>query len=438
MKILKLAIVVAFLLASVLPAFAIRQINFKQAMKLALENNKNLKMLRMDTELADYQVKEAYSAAMPVVTAMGSFSHNFEIPEVRFEIPGMGTFTFPQGQENNYYSAIDVQQPIWIAGKVGIALRIAKLYREISILGASQGESDLKMLVTQAFYGVILAKEFSDLAVNTEKQLNDYLKNVKSMFEQGVVSDYDRLRAEVEAANFRPQVLQAEEAFKTAKEALRIVIGLSQEEEFKATGGIEEISASDVDIERTIEEALKSRADYQMLGIQQQMLGELLTIEQRNQYWPNLFGSMTYSYLAQENDFKFGDYFWSDGLAVGLGIQIPLFDGFKTKNRIQQAKINIKKQDLLLGQVKDGIIFEIKTSAWKLQEATEKLRASRQAVAQAEKGYSIAEVRYSNGISTQIEVLDARLAETQAKIGELSALYELITAKAALNRAVGK
>jgi len=398
LKILKLAIVVAFLLASVLPAFAIRQINFKQAMKLALENNKNLKMLRMDTELADYQVKEAYSAAMPVVTAMGSFSHNFEIPEVRFEIPGMGTFTFPQGQENNYYSAIDVQQPIWIAGKVGIALRIAKLYREISILGASQGESDLKMLVTQAFYGVILAKEFSDLAVNTEKQLNNHLNNVKSMFEQGVVSDYDRLRAEVEAANFRPQVLQAEEAFKTAKEALRIVIGLSQEEEFEATGGIEEISASDVDIERTIEEALKSRADYQMLGIQQQMLGELLTIEQRNQYWPNLFGSVTYSYLAQENDFKFGDYFWSDGLAVGLGIQIPLFDGFKTKNRIQQAKINIKKQDLLLGQVKDGIIFEIKTSAWKLQEATEKLRASRQDVAEAEKGYSIAEVRYSNGI----------------------------------------
>ena len=438
MKFMKSAM--AFILFSVLilPAFAVRQIDFEQAMKLALENNKNLKMLKMDTEFADYQVKEAYSAAMPVVNAVGSFSHNFEIPEVRFEIPGMGTFTFPQGQENNYYSAIDVQQPIWIAGKVGIALKIAKLYREISVLGASQGESDLKLQVTQAFYGTILAKEFYNLAVNTEKQLNNHLMNVKSMFEQGVVSDYDRLRAEVEVANFRPQVVQAEEAWKTAKEALRIVMGLSPTDEFEPTGGIEKISVSDIDIDKTIEEAMNSRSDYQMLGIQQQMLSELLTIEQRNQYWPNLFASLSYSYMAQENDFKFSDYFWSDGLAVGVGIQIPLFDGFKTKNRVQQAKINIKKQDLILGQVKDGIIFEIKTAAWKLHEASEKLKASRVAVTQAEKGYSIAEVRYANGISTQIEVLDARLAETQAKIGELSALYELVTAKAALNRAVGK
>ena len=438
MKVMKTLIIFTLVLLFILPSYAARQIDFDEAMKLALENNKNLKMLKMDSDIADYQVKEAYSAAMPVVSAVGSFSHNFEIPEVRFEIPGMGTLTFPQGQENNYYSAIDVQQPLWIAGKVGIALKIAQLYKEISVLGVSQGEVDLKLQVTQAYYGTVLAKEFHMLATATEKQLNNHLNNVKSMFEQGIVSDYDRLRAEVEIANFRPQVVQAEEAWKTAKEALRIVMGLGPDDEFETVDEIAEIRASGVDVEKTIETAFSSRSDYKMLGIQQQMLDELLKIEERNQYWPNFFASLNYSVLAQENDFQFGDYFWSDGLAMGLSVQIPLFDGFKTKNRIQQAKINIKKSDLLIGQVQDGIRMEVKTSAWKLEKAMAKLKSSREAVSQAEKGFQIAEVRYANGISTQIEVLDARLAETQAKIGELSALFELITAKAALDRAVGK
>jgi outer membrane protein TolC len=74
---------------------------------------------------------------------------------------------------------------------------------------------------------------------------------------------------------------------------------------------------------------------------------------------------------------------------------------------------------------------------WKLEEASEKLQASQQAVQQAEKGYSIAEVRYQSGISTQVELLDARLSGTQAQISELSARYDLIVAKASLERAIG-
>jgi outer membrane protein TolC len=167
------------------------------------------------------------------------------------------------------------------------------------------------------------------------------------------------------------------------------------------------------------------------------MLKSVLKVEKRNQYWPSFYLSVNYQQQAQENNFEFDKYFWGEGLSAGISVVIPLFDGFKTHSRVQMAKVELKKFELTRGQVEDGIRMEVKTSAWKLNEAWDKLQASRKSVEQAEKGYAIAEVRYQNGISTQVELLDARLAETQAKISELSARYDLIVAKASLERAKG-
>ena len=173
------------------------EIDIDKAMELARERNRTLELLKMERKIADLQVKEAYSAALPTVNAVGSYSQYLKIPMIRVET-SFGTFDFPQGHTHNYYGSLKLEQPLWLAGKVGIALKIAKIYREISELGVAQGESDLKMQVTQAFYGAILAREYYDLTVATEAQIAKHFQDVEAMCEQGLASEFDRLRAEVE------------------------------------------------------------------------------------------------------------------------------------------------------------------------------------------------------------------------------------------------
>jgi outer membrane protein TolC len=307
----------------------------------------------------------------------------------------------------------------------------------VAELGVAQGECDLRLQVVQAFYGAILAKEYHQMMVDTKAQIESHLKNVQAMYEQGMVSEYDKLRAEVELANFSPQVTSAEEAWKMALEGLRMVLGLAPQDEFEPVGELAEITPKEVDINKAIDEAFSNRADYRQIGLRTQMLQQALKVEKRNQYWPSFFLSVNYQKQAQEKNLNFDEYFWGEGLSVGIACSIPLFDGFKTHNRIQMAKLNVHKAELMKSQAEDGIRIEIKQAVWKLEEASEKLQASQQAVQQAEKGYSIAEVRYQSGISTQVELLDARLSGTQAQISELSARYDLIVAKASLERAIG-
>jgi len=417
------------------------KIDFQKAMELAEENNRNLQLLRMDNKTADLQVKEAYSAALPVITAMGSYYYNFIIPELRTKFTMNGEdveFVMALEKVHNYYAAIDLKQPLWLAGKVGIGLRIAKIYREISELGVKQGESDLKLAVTQAFYGALVTDDFVELMNETMSQIQKHLANVKAMHEQGVIAEYDVLRAEVELANFEPQLTEAEEAHKLAIEGLRITLGLEPDTEFELVGEINDFVFEEVEMDEAVKYALMNRSDFKQLNSQKKMLDQLLKLEKRNQFWPNLFLTANLKRQAQEDDLEFDNYFWGDGLSAGVSIQIPLFDGFKTRSRIQQAKINLKKNEIMIDQVEDGIRMEVKTAVWDLQKAYEKLQSSRKAVQQAEKGYSIAEVRYASGISTQIELLDARLVNTQSSVNELYALFDLISAKAAYDRALGR
>lgn len=443
----RILLLILLIISIAFPAMAQTMvIDIDQAMELALENNKQLKMLKVDNDYANLQVKEAYSGAMPVVSAVGNYSRNFIIPEMvtDFVMTDSAGSSIPMslrmamGRENNFYGGITLDQPLWIAGKIGIAIKIAKIYRQISETGVEKGEKDLRLQVTQAFYGALLGKEYKRLTKDAEKQIESHLKDARAIYAEGLVSEYDLLRAEVELANFHPQVTAAVEAHKMALEGLRIVLGLAPDTEFEPAGELSEITPNDIELEEAVSAAKDSRADFRQLSLQKQMLDQLLMIEQRNLYWPSFFLSLSYTQQAQEDNFAFDDYFWGDGLAAAVSVSVPLFDGFKTKSRIQMAQINLKKSLLMNSQLEDGVRFEIISSMSRLNEARDKLSASRKAVQQAGKGYAIAEVRYQEGISTQVELLDARLAQTQAQTTELAARYDLILANASLRNAMGQ
>ena len=421
--------------------WALTKLDLQTAFELAYKHNRDLKLSKVNKQYADYQVKEAYSAAYPVVNAVGSYSRYILIPELvnDFEMNGeQMSFKMALGRENNFFGSLELQQPVWIAGKIGLGVKIAKIYRNIAEMGVEQTESDLKMKVVQSYYAVVMVKEFYQLALDTREQITNHLQNTQAMYQEGVVSEYDMLRAEVELANFQPQVTYAEEALKMAREGLRILLGLPPGEEIELTEQLEVEIPAEIEIDLAVEQALESRADYKQIDLQSEMLKNVFEIEKRSQFWPSFFLTMTYQMQAQEDNFKFNDYFWGEGLSAGVSVSIPLFDGFKTTNRIQMAKVDIKRNEIIKSQMEEGIRLEVKSAIWQLQQAVDNLEALKQAVIQAEKGYAIAEVRYANGLSTQVELLDARLAMTQAQISELSAKYDIIVAKAALDRALGK
>lgn len=412
-------------------------LSFQEAWELAQKGNAQIQSAQVQLEKAEAQIGEAWSGALPSLTAVGYYQRNFVIPEMVAEFGGQ-TMRIRLTQENLLNGAIELTQPLYAAGRVGLALQIAKLYHQNAEEQIAVSRAQTKVDVTRLYFGSVLAQEWEKVAAQTYAQMQDHLKQVEAMNREGLVSEYDLIRSRVQVSNFYPQVVNSQSAMKTASEALNIVLGLPKNQELELTDGLATFNPDVPGEDDLYGLAMQGRGEIRQLGLQDGMLRKLKTIEAHGVWWPNLALVGGYSLQAQEPDFDLNNYYWSENLYGGLALTIPLFDGFKASHRVQQVKADMKMLGLQREQLEKAINLEIIQAKSKLDEAQKNVEAQVEGVDLARKGLQIAETRYANGLATQLEVMDAQVALNQAQMNELNARYELITANAELQKAIGR
>ncbi|MCX6640465.1 MAG: TolC family protein [bacterium] len=429
------AVVAMLLLNSVLHAQPLK-LSFDQAWELAQKNNAQIQNAQIGLEKAKAQIGEAYSAALPSLSASAYYQRNFIIPEMEVDFGGSKqkiSFT----ERNMLNASVELSQPIYAAGRVGMALKIAKLYRKVSEEQIKLTDAQVKLTVTQLYFGSVVAQEWEKVAKQTYQQMQEHLQKVASMNREGLVSEYDLIRSQVQVSNFYPQVIGSESARKISAEALNVTLGLPKNQEHELTDAMEAYPAPNLPSDDLLTIALQRRSELKQMELQQGILAQLKTIEAHGVIWPNLALVGAYTASSQGPEFEFADYWWQKNLYAGLALSIPIFDGFKAKYRVQQVRADIKTLNIQKDQVERGINLEIIQGKSKLEEAQKNVKAQLEGVDLAKRGMQIAEVQYANGLATQLEVMDAQIALNQAQMNSLSAKYDLITAQAELEKAIG-
>lgn len=417
------------------------KLTFADALEMALKDNPQIRQAYLSIDKAKAQIGEAYSAAMPTLTAGGYYQRNFIIPEMVTEMPpdfGGGTVKFKFQQDNLLNAQLELTQPLYAAGRVGKALQIAKMYRQMTEQQLSQTQSETKLLITQLYFGAALAEEWAKVAEETYDQMQAHLETVNKMYNEGLVSEYDLIRSRVQVSNFYPQVINARTEIKVTFESLAIALGLPKDQEIELTDHLKDHPVGEWEVDDPFEIALANRSELQQMDLQKNILSKLLTIEKHGIWWPNIILVGGYTASAQEPEFDFENYYWMENLYAGVSLSIPLFDGLKTKHRTEQVKVDLKLLDIQKDQLVRGINLEIIQAQSKLSEAQKNVEAQEEGTELAKKALEIAQVRYQNGLATQLEVMDAQVALNQAKTNELSAHFAAISALAQMEKAVGK
>jgi outer membrane protein len=417
-------------------------VTLEGAWSLAAKYNQDLQIAQQQVVVADGKVREAWAGALPNVSASGQYQRNIESPVFYISMTDTSGNSFTQafkiGEKNAYTGVLSVQQPLWLAGKIGLGLKAAKLYRHLSQETLRAQGVQLRYQVANDFYGVLLTKSLLDVARESYDLSVKHATQVHSLYDQGQVSEYDVIRADVAAANQQPQVLQAENQLHLAENALKSLLGLNLNSDVEFSGELVPIERESPATSSVYDIALVNRPEQQSIDLQKQLNKVQYTAESRNVYWPNLYLSAAATWQTEAPDFRVDDYQWNRSISASLQVSIPLFDGFATSARKQQVRAQgreIMNQQI---QFKDGLKLEIQGIIDNIQTANERLDAQKKTVAQAERGLKIAEVRYENGISTLLEVLDAQLALSVAKTEYLKSVYNQRIAFFALDRAEGR
>lgn len=399
-----------------------------KAVDYALENNIEIEQLQVEFEKSQAQVGEALSAFYPSINARGGYTYITNIPVLEFE--GM---LMPMGQSENYSLSISLQQVIFSWGKIYNAYKISGIGKKITELNLVRKKQEVRYSVTDAFYGLLVLEEMVQLSKESLAQLKRHERAVETRYKAGLVPQFELLRAQVQVANLKPQVIEAEHGLKLAKEGFKMLLGMPLNNEFEVTG---ELKMADhaFNIEELIDYALNNRIELKNLK-DVEKIAKLSQSIARRANLPTFVGGATYDYTKP---FGFAGNEWGSNIIFNLGFEWPLFTGFKNLYQYKQAALAVKEAGLAFDNLEKAITLEVKKAYLNILAANELIVTAQENVGQAEKAFEIINTRYKNGLATNLEYMDAQLALMQAKTNCLAALKNYYTSKAEIYKAIGK
>ncbi len=413
-----------------------------QAVQRALDQGFAMRVARAGVLEANGQVREAFSSALPQIT--GSVTYTRQFASIYEGLGATDTSSLgklfqntPFGAPNVWNVQIQATQLLWSGGKVGAGLAAAKSVRQIASLQQSETAADVTYQVKRAYWNAALQRRVLAIAVENLDQARQHLHEVQLFRQAGTRAEYDLLRAQVDAANQEPAVVAARNGYDLALLDLKRLLNLpadqpvTLETALDAPGATIPVLASD-SLEGPDRPALAA-ADA-TVNKQEQLLKAV-----RADRWPTLQLSTTYNEQAfPQSVFPgTGDQF-RRGWNGEVKLSFPIFLGFRTAGKVEQARAEVMRAQAERDQLRKQVELEVAQARAEVARARSLLVARRETVRQAQRAQYLAGVRYTNGMATQLEVSDARVAQQQAEVNEVQATRDYFVALAQLERALGR
>ncbi len=413
------------------------KIDLEFALVTALQNNHDLKKARLDFEKAEEQVREAYGTSLfPAINADIRYDRALKRPEFIIETPFFSG-RFPAGTKNTITSSITAEQPLF-SGAMFLAVNIAKTFAAISQKAEQYSEADVIKNVKEAYYTYLLSIRLIELSELQIKLAEDNLKETMLLFDAGLVSEYDHIKAKVQYQNMIPLLTESRMQSKLALNNLKILMGVELEKEIEISDSLE---YKFITIPR-FEEGLQLVIERNKLLKQMELQTELYDLNssyQFTQHLPKLNAFANWQVQAQENDERvFSDWRYINSVIVGVSLSVPIFRGWELDAKAQQAEIDYKKsvEDYL--KTKKSVKNSYENSVLMIEKIEQQITAYKGAVDESERGFEIASKRFASGLGSQIEVTNALVDFSQAKINYLQSVHNYFVEHAILDLLIGK
>ncbi len=420
---------------------SILNLDLATALKIAHDNNPTIKIAELEIQRVDYSKKEALGNLLPSLSASGQYTNNIMksvmfMPESFSQMMG-GQKYMEIGYKNSYTGSISAGLPL-----VNFSLweQIKSKQCEIDLIleQARASKIDMTKQVKDAYFAVLLAKNSLKVLERSINNAKETLKSTEAGFEQGVVSEYDLIRAKVQVNNLNPSYIAAKNGLELAVLQLKMILSLPQEQEIVFLENLEDFSDRIVSVtDAESERAVNNNSELRQLDLNIMSLQHNLKMV-NSQHLPSLSAFGQYTYQTQAEDFRFSEYNWVGSAAVGLQLSIPIFNGRTVVNKAKQLKISLQELQLQKQYASDGIDLQIQSAINNMKAAQEQLSVNKDAISQAERGYEIAKVRYQTGSGTILELNDSELSMTQANLNYQQSLYDFLTAQTNLEKVLGR
>ena len=407
------------------------RVTLKDAIQIALSENPTIKVADQEIQLKKEANREVVWNLIPEVSLVGSFNHTIE--KQSFAIMGQ---VMRVGTMNNASGGITASLPVF-APALYQSMKLTKKDVELAMEKARSSRLDMVNQVTKAFYQLLLAQDSYEVLKKSYKQSEDNFNVVDAKYQQGKVSEYDKISAEVQMRSLKPTLVSAGNGVNLAMLQLKVLMGMDSNIQVAVAGNLKdyEMAMFSRQAQPQPDNIVGGNTTLRQLDLNQDMLERNLKLKKTN-FMPNLALSFQFMYTSMSENWKVFDYTWTPYSTLGLSLSIPLFKGGNF-SQVKQAKLQLKQLDQTRINSERQLKMQAQSYLDNMAASTEQVVSNKEAVNQAEKGRSIAEKRYEVGRGTILELNSSEVALTQAQLTYNQSIYDYLVAKADLDLVMG-
>lgn len=420
------------------------KLNLEKALEIALTESPTIEIADKQIEIKRFAKKEKIGALLPSVSGSAQYSRTIKKQKFIFGgggMPGMDgassdskPMAVEVGTSNSWSGGFNISLPL-VAPSLWKNVQMGSIEIEKAVEASRQSHLEMAKQVQDAYYNVLLSEDSYDVILKSYYQAKANAEVTRERLKQGVVSEYDLIRAEVQVKNMEPNLLQAESGVALSKLKLRTLLGLDHVvldvegslDEYRKTMYAESLNAT---------KGLDQNTTLRQLDLEVRTMKTALKIQQFA-FLPILAANFNYSYNAQSDDFKFRDYQWFPFSTIGFSLQVPIFEGGAKYYRNKQTKVGIQTMALQRIDLERNLNMQLINAKDQINRTVRQVESTQGGIELAAKGLAIARKRYETGMGTFIELNDAEIALLQSELQYNQAIYEYLSAKSTLENIVG-
>ena len=419
-----------------------QSMSLQEAIDYAMENNFSIKNAQIQIADAQEQIIERRAFGLPRIDGTINYNYFVQLPgslvPAQFFDPSapedeFTTITF--GTRNDLQLGLSASSMIF-DGSYFVGLRAARAYRNYVEKDLTAKRQEVKNAVTDAYLPVLLLEETRKTLEKNIGTLTKIHDETKALYREGFVEKLDVDRLELSLANLNTELSNIRRQAELVYNGLKFQMGYPLDQPLLASDQIEQllIPASAEELGNEID--YRSRPEYQVLELGKQ-LNELNIQLNRSGYLPSLSAFANYQQSAQ-GDNLFKNPFWIPTFIVGFRLNIPIFDGFEKRAKVNRAKLDLAVVENQQKELERAISLEVTNARTAYRSAQSRVDDQRKNLVLAEKIYETTQIKYREGVGSSLELVQAEQSLFQTQQNYIQSLYELLVAKMNLNKALGK
>ncbi|MBD3180168.1 MAG: hypothetical protein GF417_11585 [Candidatus Latescibacteria bacterium] len=419
-------------------------LTMEQSVRIALENNLELKIAREKVIESEEGLKEARTSFMPRLTGEANYTRLDMAPF--FPAAMFGGFGSSPGSEqmpkkivigspDNYALTLNLSQPLFTFGKIMDQVDISESARDAAVSDFRARRNLLAFESAQAYWNLYNAIELKKVAVESSKLLSSQLQDLDNLYQSGLAARNDMLKTRALLAESHLGLIQANNSIELSRKNLCDILDIPLDTPLKLSGEPDtEPEPFIVNLEELAAEALSRRPEVEAVESHLNIARKQHIID-RKSYLPDIsfFANLGYN----RPDRQYLDEFYTTW-TMGVVARMNIFDWGASAHRARQSNSRKKQIQLELEKIRKAVKLDVTRAHLQLTEAAQSVSAAEEGLKHANENYRVTHQKFIEGLVNNTELLDAQLILSRTRVNHSNALARYLVAKSNLDRAAGR